>query len=106
MSQSQTPVSLSSCHPSFQMPIRWPVSAALHLKELAHTRASRTPSAILRRVIVEGFSTPSTTDVGGASVRLRLDSEVGLTKVLNTNGESSDDINKIDEQTLLHSQDG
>lgn len=59
-------VALSATKPTFQMPVEWPVGIALRLARLASDCHEPT------RATVQGFSTPSTTDVGAASVRLRI----------------------------------
>lgn len=58
------PVLVSATKPSFQMPLEWPVAVAACV-------ARKGDDAICPiRVTVVGFATPSTTDVGGASLRL------------------------------------
>eukprot|EP00929_Paragymnodinium_shiwhaense_P049716 TRINITY_DN25054_c0_g1_i2.p1 TRINITY_DN25054_c0_g1~~TRINITY_DN25054_c0_g1_i2.p1 ORF type:complete len:292 (+),score=53.91 TRINITY_DN25054_c0_g1_i2:70-945(+) len=61
-------VAVSATRRSFQMPLEWSVETAVELARLAQN--SPTVSACVR-----GFSTPSTADVGCASIRLSIRQE-------------------------------
>lgn len=59
-------VALTATRPTFQMPLEWSVGTALRLVRLAADGRGPTTAT------VQGYSTPSTMDVGAASVRLRV----------------------------------
>jgi len=62
-------VGINATTPSFQMPVQWELGIAMRLVQLADSAQHQVTAS------VEGYSTPSTVDVGGASLRLRFSTE-------------------------------
>lgn len=71
-------VPVTTTTPSFQMPVTWDLHTAVALVDLAEAgyqsggSSASGSSSFAVNASVQGYSTPSTIDVGGASLRLRL----------------------------------
>ncbi|CAE7400132.1 unnamed protein product [Symbiodinium sp. CCMP2592] len=58
---------VTTTSPSFQMPLEWHPATALRLRRMAEAQ-----DCLSQRATITGYSTPSTADVGGASLRLQI----------------------------------
>ncbi|CAE7220934.1 unnamed protein product [Symbiodinium microadriaticum] len=58
-------IAVTTTSPSFQMPLEWHPATALRLRRMAE-------ECLGQSATITGYSTPSTADVGGASLRLRV----------------------------------